>query len=193
MQVAALQGELEGKARQLQAAQAELKALRADAEGKVGACEAQLAGLRRDLEAERQRAGKVSWLEAGGAAKPVPPHPTSPHTATTNNTNPRMRKRYGAASVQQFAPTMLCSLVCLVSEEHSHPPSKSAAAAQAAAQAEELAGERLKLELQQQALRYERRVQELEAAALCGGGAGRCCAACGRRRGMFAGPPSTAC
>ncbi len=42
MQVASLRGELEGKARQLQGLEADMKSAQADAESKLGACEKQV-------------------------------------------------------------------------------------------------------------------------------------------------------
>lgn len=70
-QVAALRGQLEGKARALQGLQADMKALQADAEAKMGACEAQLlackqrtVALSAEVEAERARAAKVGAAEA---------------------------------------------------------------------------------------------------------------------------------
>jgi hypothetical protein len=66
LQVASLRSDLEGKARQLQSLQAEMKALQAEADGALKGCRAQLAAsqeraaaLQRELGDERTRAAKV--------------------------------------------------------------------------------------------------------------------------------------
>ena len=88
-QVAALRGDMEGKARQLQGLQADMKALQADAESRLGACEKQLAAcqdrvvaLKQEAEAERQRASKASRSDCSLPAGPAPSWPSLPADAS---------------------------------------------------------------------------------------------------------------
>lgn len=139
-QVAALRGELEGKVAALQGLQAGMKALQGDAEAKLAACEAQLLGCKE----------RTAHLAAEAEAE-------RQRAAKVGE----QRGGGGACVGQQPVG---------VPQKHSRLPERSLPppGTQARSEAEAACEERAAVQLQQQALAYERRIQELEAAGCRG-------------------------